>query len=119
MYSTVRTDDVADLADLEGVRRVLERLLHLALCTNACLILRIYEQGMEWRAYWFKEPEVTTLSVRAAVAVLGRELGKLLGRAVDLLRIPPQHLDGLLLRPRNVRLRTIQTSAFVAASHRS
>ena len=104
MYSTVRTDDVADLADLEGVRRVLERLLHLALCTNACLILRIYEQGMEWRAYWFKEPEVTTLSVRAAVAVLGRELAELLGRAVDLCFVTSENVDRLLLRARNLGL---------------
>lgn len=53
-----------------------------------------YEKEMTYR---LEESKVAAVRVRTAVAVLGRELGKLLGRAVNLRLVSLQDLDRLLL----------------------
>jgi hypothetical protein len=81
--AAVRADNVANLANLQTIRRLLEWLLHLAV----------------------PEPtEVPALVMRGAVRMLPREFAKLIGGSPDLSLIASEDLDGSVLRARDVAL---------------
>ena len=55
-------------------------------------------------AYLSERTEIATVPRRRAIRMHRGELLELLGVAIDLLLVPPQDLDGLRLRARDVRL---------------
>jgi hypothetical protein len=83
MHSAIRANNVADLAHLQPVRRLLEGLLHLAVA---------------------EPPQIPAFLVRGTVRVLLRQLGELVSRRPNLRLITSQDLDRLLLRTGNLVL---------------
>jgi hypothetical protein len=83
MHTTIRADDIANLAYLQSIRGRFEGLLHLAVAEPA---------------------QISALVMRGAVGVLPRKFAEFICRRSDLSLVATKDLDGLLFRARNIVL---------------